>query len=131
MTLHSNKPDAPIFPKLSRKKASGRTGLSESFIALMEKAKVYREPGLKTVKGQQRPCFGLRQAERDQPTRNGKSLVVPTLPRHRAGDLGNVSLRTVNGSRFFYHKAYPFCPTSINPLRYASALGLKINRMPR
>ena len=59
LPLHSNKPDAPIFPKLSRKKASGRIGLSESFIALMEKARIHREPGLKKVKGQGRQVHKL------------------------------------------------------------------------
>jgi integrase len=54
LPLRSNKPDAPIFPKLSLKKATGRTGLSASFVGLMQKARIHREPGLKKVKGEGR-----------------------------------------------------------------------------
>jgi integrase len=45
LPLHNNKPDAPLFPKLSRKKASGRNGLSETFVGLLKKAGVVRDPG--------------------------------------------------------------------------------------
>jgi integrase len=59
LPLHNNKPDAPLFPKLSRKKASGRNGLSETFVGLLKKAGVVRDPGVEKVTGQGRQVFKL------------------------------------------------------------------------
>ena len=59
LPLHNNKPDAPLFPMLSRKKASGRNGLSETFVGLLKKAGVVRDPGVEKVTGQGRQVFKL------------------------------------------------------------------------
>jgi integrase len=59
LPLRTNKPDAPIFPKLSRKKGTGANGLSETFVRLMEKAGIKREPGVAKVKGEGRQVFTL------------------------------------------------------------------------
>ncbi len=59
LPLRTNKPDAPIFPKLSKKKAKGRTGLSACFVALIDKAKIGREPGVKKVSGEGRQVHML------------------------------------------------------------------------
>ncbi len=59
LPLGSNKPDAPIFPTLSRKKGTGANGLSQTFVRLIEKAGIKREPGIQNVKGQGRQVFAL------------------------------------------------------------------------
>ena len=59
LPLHSNKPDAPIFPTLSKKNGTGANGLSQTFIKLMVKAGIRREPGVGNVKGKGRQVFSL------------------------------------------------------------------------
>ena len=59
LPLHNNRPDASIFPTLSRKRASGRNGLSETFVGLLKKAGVARDPGVVKVTGQGRQVFKL------------------------------------------------------------------------
>jgi integrase len=59
LRVRADKPDAPVFPKLSKKKAKGRTGLSAMFVSLMEKAQIYREPGIKKVSGKGRQVHML------------------------------------------------------------------------
>lgn len=59
LPLHGNQPDQPIFPTLSCKKGTGANGLSGSFIKLMEKVGIVREPETDGVKGKGRRVFGL------------------------------------------------------------------------
>jgi len=59
LPLRNNKPDAAIFPKLSKKRASGRNGLSETFVGLMKRAGVARDPGVEQVNGQGRQVYKL------------------------------------------------------------------------
>lgn len=59
LPIRNNKPDAPVFPTLHRKKGTGASGLSESFVHLMEKAGIKREPGVEKVKGKGRQVFSL------------------------------------------------------------------------
>ncbi|MGH7942529.1 MAG: tyrosine-type recombinase/integrase [Limisphaerales bacterium] len=59
LPVHSNKPDAPIFPGLSKKKGTGANGLSTTFTKLMEKAGIKREPGIANVNGKGRQVFTL------------------------------------------------------------------------
>jgi integrase len=59
LPIHSNKPDAPIFPTLSRKKGTGASGLSETFVKLMVKAGIHREAEVEKVNGAGRRFFAL------------------------------------------------------------------------
>lgn len=59
LPLRSNRPDAPIFPTLSRKKGTGDNGLSSTFTKLIAKAGIKREPGVVKVKGEGRQVFNL------------------------------------------------------------------------
>jgi len=59
LPIRSNKPDAPLFPALSKKKGTGRNGLSNTFSRLMEKAGVIREKATDSVKGKGRHVFTL------------------------------------------------------------------------
>ena len=59
LTIHSNKPDAPIFPTLSRKKGMGDNGLSTTFTKLMAEAGIHREAGDEKVTGAGRRFFAL------------------------------------------------------------------------
>ncbi|MHB8521846.1 MAG: tyrosine-type recombinase/integrase [Limisphaerales bacterium] len=59
LPVRSNRPDAPIFPALSRKKGTGANGLSNTFTNLMVKAEIYREAARDKVEGKGRRVFGL------------------------------------------------------------------------
>lgn len=59
LPIHSRKPDAPIFPKLSRKKGTGANGLSDTFTKLMVKAGIHREAEVEHVEGAGRRFFAL------------------------------------------------------------------------
>jgi len=59
LPVPSNRPDAPIFPTLSRKRGNGANGLSNTFTRLMEKAGIYRESATGKVKGKGRQVFTL------------------------------------------------------------------------
>jgi integrase len=59
LPVRNNQPDAPIFPALSKKKGTGANGISATFIKLMEKAGIKREPGIEEVKGKGRQFFDL------------------------------------------------------------------------
>ena len=59
LPIHSNKPDAPIFPTLSKKKGVGANGLSNTFTNLMYKVGIKREPEIQNVHGKGRQVFSL------------------------------------------------------------------------
>ena len=59
LPIKSNKPDAPIFPKLSLKKGTGANGLSGTFTKLIETAGIKREPDQTKVSGEGRQFFAL------------------------------------------------------------------------
>ena len=59
LPIATNKPDAPIFPTLSRKKGNGERGLSGTFTKLMVKAGIHREAEVEKVNGVGRRFFGL------------------------------------------------------------------------
>jgi integrase len=59
LPIRNNKPDAPILPTLQRKKGTGANGLSASFVRLMEKAGIKREPSVGGVRGKGRQVFNL------------------------------------------------------------------------
>lgn len=59
LSLKNNRPDAPIFPKLSLKKGTGANGLSGTFTKLMESAGIKRDPDVKEAKGEGRRFFSL------------------------------------------------------------------------
>jgi integrase len=57
--IHTNKPNEPIFPTLSRKKGTGANGLSNTFTTLMVKAGIHREAEVEKVNGAGRRFFAL------------------------------------------------------------------------
>ncbi len=59
LPVKSKRPDAPLFPALSKMKISGFYGLSSTFIRLMEKAGIQREAGTEKTKGKGRQVFTL------------------------------------------------------------------------
>jgi integrase len=59
LPLRCNRPDAPIFPALSRKRGTGSNGLSATFTKLIGTAGIKREPGVEKVSGKGRQVFSL------------------------------------------------------------------------
>ena len=59
LPIRSNRPDAPIFPALSRKKGTGANGLSDSFTRLMVNAGIHRAAEVEKVEGAGRRFFAL------------------------------------------------------------------------
>lgn len=60
LPIHSNNPKGPLFPTLSKRKLTGRTGLSETFRNLMHKAGIFAEgESTERKKGKGRRVFEL------------------------------------------------------------------------
>lgn len=59
LPIKSNKPEAPLFPTLSKKKANGRSGLSNTFFRLISQAGIDNEAASGKTHGKGRTVFKL------------------------------------------------------------------------